>query len=395
MKPSPHPQPRDPEAPVATPRRGRWAAVLAVSAVLALAAALIVVALRARDASPVDVAAVLAELRARDAALVDSARRGEPDPDGRAALLADLRDLARLAPEDAEVAALRDAVQLRDLRYRFHDALESGSDAALLLSESDGLLERTPESVEAWVLNGQMRLTRGDREGARASFTQATSIRADDPALFDLIGALWMQAGHPDEAAQAYTSAIALSDGRLDRWLALGLARAGEGRLDDAVQAYARGAEVDATEPRLLSAWAEAESRLGRHGRAAELWSAAVRWGEARGIEPESVWSYRLAQARGALRRGDPASAWSLVESLPDEARALPASCDIVEQTAQDLGEPGRASRFYMDLAVRLPADAGLLERAEAHARASGDDVAAERYAEMRRRIVGGAAAPP
>ncbi|MEM6749038.1 MAG: hypothetical protein AAGA57_07590 [Planctomycetota bacterium] len=380
------PDPRVSTPPTA-PRKPRWAGALAVLALAVVCAAVVATSWKARQAGPVDIDAKLAEMDSRNAQLLDRARRGEPDPDGRALLLADLRDLQRIAPDHVGVAELHDTVLLRELQSLLHGALQDGADPSPLLADVAGLPERRPGWVDAHVLHGQLHLTLGGREPARVAFTRATELRPDDAALHGLIGALWMNAGHGQEAAGAYADAVALRPDRLEAWLTLGLAHASVEGWDEAVAAYARGAEVDPVEPRLVAAWAEAESRLGRHDRAAQLWSAAIRWGEARGAEPDALWAYRLAQARGVLRRGDVDSAWTLLEGLPVEARALSSAGGLAEQIAEAQGDPARALRYYADVVARRPGDPKLLREAERYARSVGESQPADRYARMLHRL--------
>ena len=85
---------------------------------------------------------------------------------------------------------------------------------------------------------------------------RAVSLRPDDAALHQRLGALLLRAGRPEQAAESLRTAIALNPRLAATHHALGVALHALGATDEAIAAYRRAVELS---PRL----ADAQSRLG------------------------------------------------------------------------------------------------------------------------------------
>lgn len=245
-------------------------------------------------------------------------------------------------PEDARLLALRGTIALSQ-RYT-----AEAKDYAARALEAD------PENHDAMMLAGQLRVMRGDYEGAREIYAEtATQNPASIAAMFAL-AATEADLGNTDAAKEQLDRVLSIAPGHplallLDAKLAFV-----EGDLNEA-QAILQSAEGDIgriPQGRLLM------------GEVAYLRGfpsqAIVHLERFLQFQPGHIHGSTVL-ARAHMDQGDTAEAWALVAPLADSATATPQLLALASALA---GEVGEQDRFAGRIARVRSAD--FVQRAEA-----------------------------
>lgn len=201
-------------------------------------------------------------------------------------------------------------------------------------------------NLAAWARNrrGQLRLDRGDAEGAAADFDAAL---AHDPKRWLAYlnrGILRAQKEDFGGAVGDFTKAIELNPRYERAWINRGEANYARGEFAAAVDDYSKALEIKADQPDLLIQRGHARGKLGRTDQAMQDFEQALR------LDPKAHEAY---VHRGDLRldRGDYARAAAdyraAVQLAPESHRALVSTAWLLATCPQDnLRDPQRAVTY-------------------------------------------------
>ena len=134
-----------------------------------------------------------ANIEARKSLVSELTFQGKP-----AEARAQLREIARLSPEDASA----------HLALARSDLHEEGGDLNEAIAELHAALERDPASSGAWNDLGEAQMKLGKFEDAAASYREALKASPEDDAGHYNLGEALKRAGHLDEAVAEYREAL-------------------------------------------------------------------------------------------------------------------------------------------------------------------------------------------
>lgn len=134
-----------------------------------------------------------ANIEARKSLVSELTFQGKP-----AEARAQLREIARLSPEDASA----------HLALARSDLHEEGGDLNEAIAELHAALEKDPASSGAWNDLGEAQMKLGKFEDAAASYREALKASPEDDAGHYNLGEALKRAGHLDEAVAEYREAL-------------------------------------------------------------------------------------------------------------------------------------------------------------------------------------------
>ncbi len=196
---------------------------------------------------------------------------GNP-PGGNSAAHQALGDLYQAANRlDDAIAQYRLAVEAApgdaDMAFRLGRGLLQVGQVGEAAQIAQALLAASPSAWQSYLLAARVALAQDDPVAALAGLRQAQSLAPTNSAALTLIGDSFLTAGRLDDAASAYSTAVALQPRSASALVGLGRVYATRGRVADAETSLRRAL---AAAPSNLAAQAALGRLLLRAGRPAE-----------------------------------------------------------------------------------------------------------------------------
>ena len=249
---------------------------------------------------------------------------------------------AAMATIDRAIAVAPDDATLHFQRAGFQIGVQAIDKAQEDLTRT---IELDPNRFNAYILQAELAIGRGDLDEAERLARVAGRIEPDHPVLASVVGMVALRRGDRERALAVLDNAHARAPDNLQILNALGFAYLANGHLAFAEQAFRRLRDSNAGGPAQQRLLADIMHRQGRHEEALEELAPL--------LEASEGPSLPVLRAAGevALAAGQPQRAQAWLRAVLAEAPDNRAALDLIMEAWRQLGDVG-AARNALDAAL-------------------------------------------